>query len=194
MQKHEQDEDMWQEASLLLFARERQQSLDIDNPKENVYENLWFLKIHTPIILKPFRYSWRGWAWGTQPARTTFFFPSWAFLKEDKQCVNSIFFLIIIFNFNTVILCMWQQKAITMKISPHQKQLVHVWAPETNKPAHQKKPIWSYSTPGSVWVCTETMTIASLGQKQNLESPNQVHLTLSAKMVEEEVAKKDGTE
>lgn len=59
---------------------------------ENIYENLWFLKIHTPIILKPFRYSWRGWACGTQPARTTFFFPSWAFLKKDKQCVNIFFF------------------------------------------------------------------------------------------------------
>lgn len=38
------------------------------------------------------------------------------------------------------------------------------------------------------------MTIAYLGQKHNLESPNAVHLTLFAKMVEEKLAKKDGTE
>lgn len=60
---------------------------------------------------------------------------------------------------------------------------------QTNQ--HTKRTSYEATAPGSAWgVCTETMTIAYLEQKHNLESRNQVHLTLFAKMVE----KKDETE
>lgn len=91
MQKDEHEEDMAGSFSAAFSKRKAIESRYWHRHTENIYENLWFLKIHTPIILNPFRYSWRGWACGTQPARTTFFFPSWAFLKKNKQYVNIFF-------------------------------------------------------------------------------------------------------
>lgn len=176
MQKDEQERDVAGSFSAAFSKRKATESTYWYWPIKNIYENLWCLKIHTPMILKPFRYSWRGWACGTQPARTTFFFPSWAFLKKDKQWV--IFFFL---NYHFQL----QHNHIVHMTteSNHNEDLAKLEATcawfepqKPHKPTHQKTPVWSYSTPGLVWgVCTETTTTAYLGQKHNLERPNGVH-------------------
>lgn len=68
-----------------------------------------------------------------------------------------------------------------MKTFPNQKQLVHVWTSETKQTNTAEEPhmnLSGYSTRG--WdggVYTETITTVYLGQKHNLESPNQDQLT-----------------
>lgn len=85
-----------------------------------------------------------------------------------------------------------------MKTFPNQKQLVHVWTSETKQTNTAEEPhmkLSGYSTRG--WdrgVSTETITTVYLGQKHNLESPNQDQLTFIWHYEAENPVKKDGTE